>query len=654
MSGPSERDRRLAAVWFADIVGYTTLSSQDEDGALEVVGTFQRLAEEIVAQHSGRVVKYIGDAALAEFASTDGAIRSALALMERFTAHDAARRYNSTLRIGVNVGEVITASDGDIYGDGVNLASRLQNQAPPGQVIASEAVRAQIRQRTVFRTEPLGQRTVKGISDPVALYRVTLQDLAVEGVGAPGKGEARAASQPAIRGRSKAPKIVGALVVLAALVAALVIVDPGGVVSRLVPGASVDVAGVTYPSVQGGMAVGADIRVAFTGALDSATANSRSIRLLDADGDPVAAEVSLGAGRDTVEVHPGVPLAYGSTYTLALGEALRDRRGRPVRGAGDTEAGAAIPIHTQPVPDSMPPATARIAAAGSVPPGGPVAIELTEAVEPRSVSGGHVRLTGAGGDTLEAAVQVSEDRRTLHLAPAEGLARGGRYVVHLDSAVRTARGLPVVPDTLSFRVASASGPSAPSEGKPRQGSAGAGASAARTPRPKPAAPATGPATLNLTVASEAAAPFLKVVLDGDTLGPPPIKGRQLTEGRSHVVTIVGVPDLSAYTLVVYRKEITPQPGQVLDVSAEITAFGSIDVASVPTGTVYVDGHQVGRTPLAGYPVTAGVVHRLEIRPSPADTDRVGPFLGEFRVGPLEWKSLGRLPLPPRGGKEGRS
>src|SRR5688572_11115915 len=90
MTSSAEPARRLAAVWFADIVGYTTLSQEDEDGALKVVNAFQRICSEVVPQYSGRIVKYIGDAALAEFASTDGAIRSALALMERFVQDPAA------------------------------------------------------------------------------------------------------------------------------------------------------------------------------------------------------------------------------------------------------------------------------------------------------------------------------------------------------------------------------------------------------------------------------------------------------------------------------------------------------------------------------------------------------------------------------------
>ena len=129
-----------------------------------MVEAFQRLVAETVPQYSGRVVKYVGDAALAEFNSTDSAIRSALALVERFKDDDAARSRGMEIRVGVNVGEVISAPDGDIYGDGVNLASRLHDQAQPGQVVASEAAYAQIRQRPVFKTEALGEKNGQGCS----------------------------------------------------------------------------------------------------------------------------------------------------------------------------------------------------------------------------------------------------------------------------------------------------------------------------------------------------------------------------------------------------------------------------------------------------------------------------------------------------------
>jgi class 3 adenylate cyclase len=143
----SERARRLAAVWFADIVGFSTLSSRDEDAALELVQALQEASRAAVDAHGGRVVKWMGDATLAVFDSVDGALQAALALTERFHASAAAGRHGARLRVGLHLGEITEADDGDIYGDGVNVASRLQSNAPPGQVLVSRAVQETLRGR---------------------------------------------------------------------------------------------------------------------------------------------------------------------------------------------------------------------------------------------------------------------------------------------------------------------------------------------------------------------------------------------------------------------------------------------------------------------------------------------------------------------------
>ena len=165
--------RRLSAVWFADIVGYTALSNIDEEAAIGLVGMLQAISRHIVEQdYGGRVVKYIGDAVLAEFASTDSAVRSAIAVQERYVAASEASGRPSMLRIGVHLGEVIKTQDGDIYGDGVNTASRLQGQAAPGKVLISEDVWRQLRMRTEFHFESLGEVELKGITARVAVFDV--------------------------------------------------------------------------------------------------------------------------------------------------------------------------------------------------------------------------------------------------------------------------------------------------------------------------------------------------------------------------------------------------------------------------------------------------------------------------------------------------
>jgi TolB-like protein/class 3 adenylate cyclase/Tfp pilus assembly protein PilF len=163
----SPRDRRLAAVWFADIVGFTGLSSRDEDAAMHLVEIFQAVTHTAVEARGGKVIKFLGDGGLALFPSADAAVRAGLAVQRHFESRTAGA--SGRLRIGIHVGEVVSKPDGDVYGDGVNTAARIQREAEPGQVVISEDVRRQIRQRAAFRLEPLGERSLRGLDEPIRL-----------------------------------------------------------------------------------------------------------------------------------------------------------------------------------------------------------------------------------------------------------------------------------------------------------------------------------------------------------------------------------------------------------------------------------------------------------------------------------------------------
>jgi class 3 adenylate cyclase len=163
------RTRRLAAVWFADIVGYTALSTRDEDAAMEVVDEFQRLSREAVGD-KGRVVKFLGDGAMSVFDSTNRALESALTLRDAFVASEIARRHGCTLSVGVHMGEVIQAEDGDVYGDGVNVAARIEGVATTNQVVVSEDVYRLIRNRSTYNPQSIGEHTLKGVEKPATLY----------------------------------------------------------------------------------------------------------------------------------------------------------------------------------------------------------------------------------------------------------------------------------------------------------------------------------------------------------------------------------------------------------------------------------------------------------------------------------------------------
>lgn len=162
--------RHLAAVWFADIVGFSELAARDEPAALGRVERLQQLAEEVAEESGGRIVKRSGDAVMAEFASTQAAVEAALELGDRFERE--ARKPGARLRIGIHVGDVVSAPDGDLYGDGVNVAARLQTLADPGQVIVSSDVLRQLRQRPEYRFASRGVRSLKGLSESIEVYEV--------------------------------------------------------------------------------------------------------------------------------------------------------------------------------------------------------------------------------------------------------------------------------------------------------------------------------------------------------------------------------------------------------------------------------------------------------------------------------------------------
>src|SRR4029453_6807570 len=124
--------RTLVALWFADIAGYSSLAAENESAALRLVEILQALSRNTVAKHKGRLVKFLGDAVLAEFPSTEAAARAAVGLSHEFTRQSATAGHAHQLRIGLHLGDVALASDGDLYGDGVNAAARIQEAAAPG------------------------------------------------------------------------------------------------------------------------------------------------------------------------------------------------------------------------------------------------------------------------------------------------------------------------------------------------------------------------------------------------------------------------------------------------------------------------------------------------------------------------------------------
>jgi adenylate cyclase len=171
-------ERRLAAIMAGDIAGYSRLMGVDEEGTLRDLKELRAsFLHPKIAEHRGRIVKTTGDGVLIEFPSVVDAVRCAVEIQrgmaERAAAAPTDRRID--LRMGINIGDIIIDND-DIYGDGVNVAARLEALAEPGSICVSRVVRDQVRDKLDFAFEDLGDHSVKNIARPVRVFRVVMAD----------------------------------------------------------------------------------------------------------------------------------------------------------------------------------------------------------------------------------------------------------------------------------------------------------------------------------------------------------------------------------------------------------------------------------------------------------------------------------------------
>jgi adenylate cyclase len=167
--------RRLAAILACDVVGYSRLTERDEIGTLKRLKSYRKdLFEPLISAHHGRIVKFTGDGVLCEFASVVNAVTSALALQKALVERegDAPEEGRIRLRIGINLGDVVCDEDGDLYGDGVNIAARLEGVAEPGAIIVSGTVYDHLQGKLDCRFASLGGLRLKNIVRPVRAYRV--------------------------------------------------------------------------------------------------------------------------------------------------------------------------------------------------------------------------------------------------------------------------------------------------------------------------------------------------------------------------------------------------------------------------------------------------------------------------------------------------
>jgi formylglycine-generating enzyme required for sulfatase activity/class 3 adenylate cyclase len=174
--------RRLAAIVAGDISGYSRLMQIDEEGTHNRVKRIERdLIEPSIVEHQGRLVKTTGDGFIAIFDSPVEAVRCSIVIQQNLIGRNAAlpKHHWIEYRIGVNLGDVIIEAD-DVYGDGVNIATRLEGIAQPGEVYISGGIYEQIKHKLVCGYESLGDRHVKNITDPVRVYRVLSDPAALQ------------------------------------------------------------------------------------------------------------------------------------------------------------------------------------------------------------------------------------------------------------------------------------------------------------------------------------------------------------------------------------------------------------------------------------------------------------------------------------------
>src|ERR1700746_2489461 len=211
MSADTEQ-RKLAAIMFTDMVGYSALSQRDDKLALELLEEHRQLLREILPSFNGTEIKTIGDGFLIEFDSALEAAECAVAIQRALAKRnaDAPAQRQIQVRIGIHIGDVVHRG-GDVYGDGVNIASRTQRLAGPGGICVSMDVERQIRNALEARFEKLATTDLKNISVPMDLFRIVL----------PWERETRLPSEPQKRGvRQRRSFPVGWLIAAALLLIA--------------------------------------------------------------------------------------------------------------------------------------------------------------------------------------------------------------------------------------------------------------------------------------------------------------------------------------------------------------------------------------------------------------------------------------------------
>ena len=169
-------ERKLAAILHADVVGYSRLMGEDEVGTLRTLTAYREVMFSLIEMHHGKVVGTAGDSVLAEFVSSFESVECAIEIQGALSARNAGLpdERKMEFRIGINMGEVIVKGD-DIFGEGVNIAARLEALAEPGGICISGGVHEQLKNKLSLAYQFMGNKDVKNIAEPVPVFRVVRQ-----------------------------------------------------------------------------------------------------------------------------------------------------------------------------------------------------------------------------------------------------------------------------------------------------------------------------------------------------------------------------------------------------------------------------------------------------------------------------------------------
>src|SRR6187551_269335 len=165
--------RKLAAVMFTDIEGYTAFVQKDETAALRKVATHRKHLEQFTAEYNGKVIAFYGDGSLSIYDSALDAVQCGIAMQKAYREENPI-----PVRIGIHVGDIVL-KDETVFGDGVNIASRLQTSGIPGSVYISERVNSELSNHPEIKTKSIGKKKLKNVTHPIEVFVVTNDGLAI-------------------------------------------------------------------------------------------------------------------------------------------------------------------------------------------------------------------------------------------------------------------------------------------------------------------------------------------------------------------------------------------------------------------------------------------------------------------------------------------